>query len=120
MTIVAMPGLGEAGRRYAFDLRARGYQVQGVDPYVELGDDRVDQFATVDEAVAESDLVIGLVGARAADEGVVVVAADRVGEVVAASQAREANVATARQRYLADVLSCDLQGFRTADEGMST
>ena len=109
MTVVAMPGLGEAGRRYAFNLRARGYQVQGFDPHVELGDDRLDQFATVDEAVAESDLVIGLVGARAAEDGV----------VVAASQAREANVDTARQRYLADALSCGLHEFRTADEGTS-
>jgi 4-hydroxy-4-methyl-2-oxoglutarate aldolase len=49
-------------------------------------------------------------------DGVVVVAADRIDEVVAASRAREAKEAEARRQYLAGGLSYDLHGFRAADE----
>ncbi|MGH3728780.1 MAG: 4-carboxy-4-hydroxy-2-oxoadipate aldolase/oxaloacetate decarboxylase [Micromonosporaceae bacterium] len=52
-------------------------------------------------------------------DGVVVVAAERADEVVAASRAREAKEATAREKYLAGALSYDLHGFRAADEGNS-
>ncbi|TMR89863.1 dimethylmenaquinone methyltransferase [Nonomuraea basaltis] len=50
-------------------------------------------------------------------DGVVVVAADRIDDVLAASQSREAKEAEARQRFLAGALSYDLHGFRAADEG---
>ncbi|MFC4116421.1 dimethylmenaquinone methyltransferase [Nonomuraea zeae] len=50
-------------------------------------------------------------------DGVVVVPAERVDDVLAASLAREANEAAARQEYLAGGLSYDLHGFRAADEG---
>ena len=68
MTVIAVLGLGEAGRLYALDLHAAGYQVRGFDPYVELGDDRVDQVATIEQATAGVDLVISLVGARVAED----------------------------------------------------
>lgn len=53
-------------------------------------------------------------------DGVVVVAAERVDEVVAASREREAKEAQARRRYVAGALSYDLYGFRAADAGGPT
>lgn len=50
-------------------------------------------------------------------DGVVVVAADRIDDVLAAGRAREAKEAEARREYLAGGLSYDLHGFRAADEG---
>jgi 4-hydroxy-4-methyl-2-oxoglutarate aldolase len=52
-------------------------------------------------------------------DGVVVVAADRIDEVIAASLAREEKEATARRRYLDGALSYDQHGFRAADEAAS-
>ncbi|MEO3795088.1 4-carboxy-4-hydroxy-2-oxoadipate aldolase/oxaloacetate decarboxylase [Nonomuraea sp. B10E15] len=49
-------------------------------------------------------------------DGVAVVAAERIDDVVAAGQAREAKEAKAREQYLAGGLSYDLHGFRAADE----
>ncbi|MEO3795090.1 NAD(P)-binding domain-containing protein [Nonomuraea sp. B10E15] len=66
MTKIAMLGLGEAGRIYARDLRAAGFDVRGFDPYAQAGDD-VEQVSSVEEAVAGADLVLSLVGARAAE-----------------------------------------------------
>ncbi|MGH3728778.1 MAG: DUF1932 domain-containing protein [Micromonosporaceae bacterium] len=68
MTTIAVLGLGEAGRRYGRDLAASGYHVRGFDPYVQLDDDHVEQVPTVENAVAGADLVISLVGARAAEK----------------------------------------------------
>ncbi|MEV0381427.1 DUF1932 domain-containing protein [Nonomuraea sp. NPDC050643] len=64
MTVIAVLGLGEAGRIYARDLRAAGFRVRGFDPYVRADDDQVD---SVQEAVAAADVVISLAGARAAE-----------------------------------------------------
>ncbi|GAA4728803.1 dimethylmenaquinone methyltransferase [Phytohabitans rumicis] len=67
--------------------------------------------------------IVGGTGIRPGDvvvmdgDGVVVVAADRVDAVLAASRARAAKEATARERYLAGGLSYDLHGFRAEDEG---
>lgn len=52
-------------------------------------------------------------------DGVVVVAAERIDEVTAASQAREGMEAEARRQYLTGALSYDLYGFRAADDGKS-
>ncbi|TMR89864.1 NAD(P)-dependent oxidoreductase [Nonomuraea basaltis] len=67
MTVIAMLGLGEAGRIYARDLRGAGYHVRGFDPYVQLDDEQLEQLSSAEEAVATADLVISLVGARAAE-----------------------------------------------------
>ncbi|SEF91584.1 protein of unknown function [Nonomuraea solani] len=64
MTVIAVLGLGEAGRIYARDLREAGYEVRGFDPYVRLMDDQV---GSVGEAVGGADLILSLVGARAAE-----------------------------------------------------
>lgn len=75
---------------------------------------------TVDQPVIVGGAVIRPGDAVVMDgDGVVVVAADRIDDVLVASQAREAKEATARERYLAGALSYDLQGFRAADEGSS-
>ncbi|MFC4116423.1 NAD(P)-dependent oxidoreductase [Nonomuraea zeae] len=68
MTVIAVLGLGEAGRIYARDLREAGFHVRGFDPYVELDDDeQIEQAPAVEGAVGPADLVISLVGARAAE-----------------------------------------------------
>ena len=76
--------------------------------------------------VVDQPVIVGGARIRPGDivvmdgDGVVVVAADRVDEVVAASEAREAKEAVARQKYLAGALSYDLHGFRAADEGKNS
>ncbi|GAA4728815.1 DUF1932 domain-containing protein [Phytohabitans rumicis] len=70
MAVIAILGLGEAGRIYARDLRAAGCTVRGFDPYARLDIEDapgVDQVPTAPDAMAGADLVISLVGARAAE-----------------------------------------------------
>jgi 3-hydroxyisobutyrate dehydrogenase-like beta-hydroxyacid dehydrogenase len=65
--VIAVLGLGEAGRIYARDLREAGFHVRGFDPYVETDDEQIEQVPAVADAVGPADLVISLVGARAAE-----------------------------------------------------
>jgi len=67
VTVIAILGLGEAGRTYALDLCDAGFDVTGFDPYRQLDDARVAQMPTAQEAVAGADLAISLVGADAAE-----------------------------------------------------
>ncbi|PFG30034.1 NAD(P)-binding domain-containing protein [Paramicrobacterium agarici] len=66
MTAAVIIGLGEAGELYARGLRDCGYTTVGFDPFVTLNADGIAQAATIEEAVASADLVLSLVGARAA------------------------------------------------------
>nr|MDT0658988.1 NAD(P)-binding domain-containing protein [Micromonospora sp. DSM 115978] len=66
MTVIAMLGLGEAGRIYARDLGEAGYRVRGFDPHVR-SDDEVERASSAEEAVSDADLVLSLVGARVAE-----------------------------------------------------
>lgn len=66
MTTISVIGLGEAGAIYARGLRDAGFTVLGFDPFTTLAEPGVIQTAEVGEAVAQSDIVISLVGAAAA------------------------------------------------------
>jgi 3-hydroxyisobutyrate dehydrogenase-like beta-hydroxyacid dehydrogenase len=79
MTRIAVVGLGEAGGLYAAGLARAGADVRGYDPVAsgsaalaDSGAVRVDRLV---DAVADADLVISLVGARAAER----VATDAIG-----------------------------------------
>lgn len=67
MSTVTVIGLGEAGGIYARGLRDAGLHVSGFDPFTVLGERGVAQHDRVEDAVADADLVISLVGARAAE-----------------------------------------------------
>jgi 3-hydroxyisobutyrate dehydrogenase-like beta-hydroxyacid dehydrogenase len=60
----AVLGLGEAGRRYAADLAAAGWQVTGYDPAPLATPAGVRRAASLAEAVGQAELVLGLTGAR--------------------------------------------------------
>ncbi|WP_457947202.1 NAD(P)-binding domain-containing protein [Pseudarthrobacter sp. alpha12b] len=64
---VAVLGLGEAGSIYAQDLAGRGLRVTGTDPAVDAVLPGVLRAPGISEAVAGANLVISLVGARAAE-----------------------------------------------------
>ncbi|RWR25180.1 NAD(P)-dependent oxidoreductase [Agrococcus lahaulensis] len=66
MATATIIGLGEAGALYARGLAAAGFEVLGYDPYTHLADPTVTQHVDLAAAVAPADLVITLVGARAA------------------------------------------------------
>lgn len=84
MTTTAVIGLGEAGALYALGLRDAGYTVSGYDPYATLAETGIRQEEELATAVAEAQLVISLVGARAADAVAVdALAAMRPGAVYA-------------------------------------
>jgi 3-hydroxyisobutyrate dehydrogenase-like beta-hydroxyacid dehydrogenase len=67
MTNTAVIGLGEAGALYARGIRDAGYTVTGFDPFTQLAEEGIRQEAALADAVADADLVISLVGARAAE-----------------------------------------------------
>lgn len=84
MTTAAIIGLGEAGRFYARGLRDAGYTVTGYDPFTRLDTEGVSQMPSVDEAVENAELVVSLVGARAAqDVGSIAIAAMKRGATYA-------------------------------------
>lgn len=66
MTTIAVIGLGEAGALYARGLRDAGCRVIGYDPFTTLSESGIDQRGVLVDAVDEAELVISLVGARAA------------------------------------------------------
>jgi 3-hydroxyisobutyrate dehydrogenase-like beta-hydroxyacid dehydrogenase len=65
---IAVLGLGEAGSIYACGLAEAGAEVVGFDPLVEQPPIGVTRAASLRNAVAGADLVLSLVGARAAAE----------------------------------------------------
>lgn len=66
VTTITVLGLGEAGRRYARGLTDAGATVRGYDPGLELGDAAVQQTATLDDALAGTDVVLSLVAGHTA------------------------------------------------------
>ncbi|MEA9984250.1 NAD(P)-dependent oxidoreductase [Subtercola sp. RTI3] len=66
MTTAAIIGLGEAGAIYARGLRDKGFTVQGYDPFLTLDEPGIAQSAELAEALRNADVVVSLVGARAA------------------------------------------------------
>lgn len=66
MTTAAILGLGEAGAIYARGLRDAGYEVSGYDPFTTLDEAGIAQHGELAEALDGAELVISLVGARAA------------------------------------------------------
>jgi len=67
MTTIAVIGLGEAGALYARGLRDAGITVTGYDPFATLDEPGIRQEAQLADAVDSADVVISLVGARAAE-----------------------------------------------------
>jgi len=63
---IAVLGLGEAGSVYAADLAQRGANVVAVDPAISHAPEGVSMASSVADAVREVDVVLSLVGARAA------------------------------------------------------
>lgn len=59
-------GLGEAGAIYARGLRDAGFEVNAYDPFMQLEEAGINQRATVADAVDGAELIVSLVGARAA------------------------------------------------------
>ena len=66
MTAITVLGLGEAGRLYALGLMEAGAEIRGYDPFTDVRDAGIRQFDSLAEALAGADLVISLVGAKAA------------------------------------------------------
>lgn len=66
MNTVTLLGLGEAGRLYAADLAEAGARVLGYDPYARFQHESVRQHDDLAAAVSPADVVISIVGARAA------------------------------------------------------
>ena len=64
---VAVVGLGEAGSIYAADLAARGVEVAAADPAVTAAPTGVVLAGSISRAVRGADLVLSLVGGRAAE-----------------------------------------------------
>lgn len=84
MTTIAVMGLGEAGALYARGLRDAGYDVLGYDPFTTLEESGIRQEAVLAAAVADADVVVSLVGARAAEAvAVEALASMRAGSVLA-------------------------------------
>lgn len=67
VTTATVIGLGEAGALYARGLRDAGFTVLGYDPFTTIREPGIVQTAALTEAVTQSDLVISLVGAVAAE-----------------------------------------------------
>ncbi len=67
-TRIAILGLGEAGRLYAHGLAGAGAAVTAYDPLHRSGDPVFRHGATLAETVVDADIVLSLVGARAALE----------------------------------------------------
>lgn len=65
MTVIAVLGLGEAGRLYAQGLAASGAVVKGYDPFIDARQAGVAQFDDLEDALTDVDLAISLVGAAA-------------------------------------------------------
>lgn len=68
MINITLLGLGEAGRLYAEGLAGAGAQVHGYDPFVTTTSTAFQQHAKIADAVSTADVVISLVGAKAAGE----------------------------------------------------
>lgn len=66
MTSIAVLGLGEAGRLFAAGYSLAGARVRGYDPFVTAGESGVEESGTLPEALEDADIVISLVGPRAA------------------------------------------------------
>jgi 3-hydroxyisobutyrate dehydrogenase-like beta-hydroxyacid dehydrogenase len=66
MTTVAILGLGEAGRLYAWGLAEAGAVVRGYDPHHWLNAPDVSQSADVAAALADADVALSLVSGHAA------------------------------------------------------
>lgn len=66
MTTATVIGLGEAGALYARGLADAGFDVHGFDPFTRLDDPAIEQHDDLADALRPADLVITLVGARAA------------------------------------------------------
>ena len=66
MTIVAMLGLGEAGAIYARGFRDAGLEVAAYDPFTTVDEPGIRQEADLSAALSGAELVVSLVGARAA------------------------------------------------------
>lgn len=68
MTTATVIGLGEAGALYARGLAQQGFETHGYDPFTALEDHSIAQHEDLASALRPSDIVITLVGARAARE----------------------------------------------------
>lgn len=68
MIVITMVGLGEAGRLIGEGLAEAGARVKGYDPFVALSDSPIVQYAEPAEALAETEIVISLVGPDAAEK----------------------------------------------------
>ncbi|GEK79099.1 NAD(P)-dependent oxidoreductase [Agrococcus baldri] len=66
MATATIIGLGEAGALYARGLADAGFAVHGYDPFTQLDEPSITQHAELADALRPADLVITLVGARAA------------------------------------------------------
>ena len=64
--IITLLGLGEAGRLYAEGFAESGAEVHGYDPFVTISSGAVEQHSEIAAAVAPANVVISLVGAKAA------------------------------------------------------
>lgn len=62
---IAVVGLGEVGRIYGTALHATGHHVRGFDPYAPHSAEGVEVTATIEEAVADADVVLTLTTAAA-------------------------------------------------------
>src|SRR5690606_15075151 len=62
---IAVIGLGEAGRLYADGLLGAAQTVRGYDPFAKFEREGFLQSETLQLAVADADIIISLVGARA-------------------------------------------------------
>lgn len=67
MTSITVIGLGEAGRLYANGLTSAGANVRGYDPYIDASGEAFEQCESLAEALEGCDVVLSLVGARAAE-----------------------------------------------------
>lgn len=65
MVVIAVLGLGEAGRLYARGLARGGADVRGYDPYARVSDTGFVQHDELENAVGGADVVLSLVGSRA-------------------------------------------------------
>ena len=68
MTVITMVGLGEAGRLIGEGLAAAGAEVRGHDPFVDLPDSPIVRHASLGDALADTAIVISLVGPAAAEK----------------------------------------------------
>lgn len=102
---IAILGLGEAGRRYATDLVAAGWQVSAYDPAPTDTPPGVRRADTIPDAVTEVDLVLSLTG-----PGPAVDAAEQAADALpAAACYADANTTEpARKRAVAATLKSDL------------